>query len=108
MVYVLVHRLASRIFESRIDRIEQLFLVKWFVQKRHCASFKSLGSLSVIFMRRDKDDRYGLVGRSHLTLELGPAHARHAHVKYQAARLRQMIRTQERFRRRKTFRPQSD
>jgi hypothetical protein len=86
----------SRLFEGRVNRIEQLFLVKWFVQKSHRASVKGYGSLSVISMRGDKDDRYVRVGPSHLTLELGSAHARHAHVENQATRLMHLVRIQER------------
>jgi hypothetical protein len=78
------------------------------VQKRHRASFKGLGSLSVIFVRRDKDNWYGQFGRSHVTLKFRSAHPGHAHVENQAARLRHMIRIQERFRRRITLGSQSD
>jgi len=82
----------SRIFDGSIDRIKQLFLVKWFAQKRDRASVKGLGSLTFIFVRRDKDDRYGQVGHRHLSLELESANARHAHVENQAASLWKMIR----------------
>jgi 3-oxoacyl-[acyl-carrier protein] reductase len=59
-------------------------------------------------VRRDKDDRQWRVGHGHATLEFGSTHARHAHVKNQTAGLKHVIRTQERFRRRKALYSQAD
>jgi hypothetical protein len=78
------------------------------VQKRQRARFKGLRSPIVIFVRGDKDDRQVRVGPSQQTLELESAHVRHAHIENHPARFMQLIRPQERFRRRKPLRPQSD
>jgi hypothetical protein len=94
-------------FESCLNRIEQRLLPEGFVQKVHRAGFKGSHSRVVVCMGCDEDDWDSVIGRNQMTLKLEPIHARHPHIKNQARRIVQLIRLQERFRRRKTLHPKS-
>jgi hypothetical protein len=100
--------LPSLVLESFVNRIKQRLFPEGFVQEVHGTGFKSPGSRVVICMGRDEDDRDSVIGRNQMTLKLEPIHARHPHIKNQTRRIVQLIRLQERFRRRKTLHPKSD
>ena len=94
--------------ESHIYRMEEFFLAKRFVQKRHRAGFEGPLARAVICVRGNEDNRDPPVGRNDLTLQIESVHARHSHIENQACRIARLIRTQKRFRRRETLRPKAD
>jgi hypothetical protein len=94
--------------KSRVYCLKQRLFPEGFVQKVHRAAFKRSLSRVVIDMRGDEDDRDIGVVRYQLTLKLESVHAGHPDIENQASRIARLIRTQERFRRRKTLRPKAD
>jgi hypothetical protein len=95
-------------FKGRVYGLEQRLFPEGFVQKVHRTGLERPRSRVVISMRRDEDDRNPTIDCNQLTLETESTHARHSHIKNQARRIVQLIRIQERFRRRKTLHPKSD
>jgi hypothetical protein len=80
--------------QGRVNRMKQRLLAERLEQIIHRAVLKSLRTRRFISVRRDEDDRdFAMTGRQPAP-QFDPAHSRHAHIEYQAARISEMVRFQ--------------
>jgi len=81
--------------QSRLDRIQQSIVAEGLEQVIHGPAPQNPRPQLLVSMSSDEDDRHARVAADQTSVQLEPAHPRHAHIEDQAVRLAQTIRAQE-------------
>src|SRR6266436_3342149 len=81
--------------QSRLDRIQQSIVAEGLEQVIHCPAPQSARPQLLVSMSSDEDDRQVRMAAHQKSVQLEPAHPRHAHIEDQAVRLAHTIRAQE-------------